>query len=575
MSKKFLVMTPTGRRSWPPREWAELYGGTTTRRFTFSKPNMEELTAIDFSSLEERVVSGYFDSLMYLFTNFYQQPGVSNMAMTIPELKLDNGFTIPNVTINDPAAFLKAIKTAKPTSSICPQLRNTLRGGDADNLGDALLARYGSNRLGHSMSRVTGIFPSLEYVRDARASWIKHVIETLIEKNNLLLCRRPAFSNALRGTQLYFGSSADAMSEVEYLCNAPKHQGYHIVLHEGEPATVRGEDLHMIPLCWVEGRPVYPGETGLYYANQAYEHNGKLVVEGMGLCPIFNNTVIKFKNGTNFKPSSATWKRPVVGTDREGKTIHFGDPLYYVGKDANVGNVEVKVLHRRHNGMAVEGRIGCVNEKDLTRIRPMFIENGVLQVGDVVYSSAWLNNHFYSGKPLTVLEWVSTGQVTLEYKHKGVRKEALIHISNLHLHPQLKVSSIDGIGVEVGEDVFFKPSGEKVTVVSISESGDDVVTIRLSNALDTAVSASSLTRVEPAKFIEINGFKVPEPLRVEPKIGTFVYYVGTYDDADCTSALKWRGCDGDKRLLQRGLIHATQEAARLHSEALLSFTKPK
>ena len=165
------------------------------------------------------------------------------MAMTIPELKLDNGFTIPNVTINDPAAFLKAIKTAKPTSSICPQLRNTLRGGDADNLGDALLARYGSNRLGHSMSRVTGIFPSLEYVRDARASWIKHVIETLIEKNNLLLCRRPAFSNALRGTQLYFGSSADAMSEVEYLCNAPKHQGYHIVLHEGEPATVRGEDL--------------------------------------------------------------------------------------------------------------------------------------------------------------------------------------------------------------------------------------------------------------------------------------------------------------------------------------------
>ena len=145
----------------------------------------------------------------------------------------------------------------------------------------------------------------------------------------------------------------------------------------------------------------------------------------------------------------------------------------------------------------------------------------------------------------------------------------------LEEHLKLAHALADGIGVEVGEDVFFKPSGEKVTVVSISESGSDVFTIRYSDRYEGVVSASSLTRTEPAKFIEINGFKVPEPLRVEPKVGTVVFYASTYDDADCTSAFKWCGSDRDKRLLQRGVIHATQEAAHLHSEALLSFTKPK
>lgn len=74
------------------------------------------------------------------------------------------------------------------------------------------------------------------------------------------------------------------------------------------------------------------------------------------------------------------------------------------------------------------------------------------------------------------------------------------------------------------------------------------------------------------KVILINGFEVPEPVR-EPLKHETVYFtpsITRVNGADCHT---WDGGKYDNSWLSRGLIHLTKEAATLHAEALLSFTK--
>lgn len=74
--------------------------------------------------------------------------------------------------------------------------------------------------------------------------------------------------------------------------------------------------------------------------------------------------------------------------------------------------------------------------------------------------------------------------------------------------------------------------------------------------------------------IKINGFEVPAPLKVAPKIGTAYSYANpSLEDFHITYT--WDNDDFDKRLLQKGLIHLTKEAAIAHAKALLSFTQIK
>ncbi len=83
----------------------------------------------------------------------------------------------------------------------------------------------------------------------------------------------------------------------------------------------------------------------------------------------------------------------------------------------------------------------------------------------------------------------------------------------------------------------------------------------------------SLTKPEPEpRFIEINGHKVPEPLRNAPEKGT-QYYVFDLHQENMIDVYSWADDVTDRRWLERGLIHATQEAAYAHAEALLSFTE--
>ena len=77
-------------------------------------------------------------------------------------------------------------------------------------------------------------------------------------------------------------------------------------------------------------------------------------------------------------------------------------------------------------------------------------------------------------------------------------------------------------------------------------------------------------RLKP-NFIDISGHQVPEPVREPLERGT-VYYLATVV-MEQVNAYSWSDFDTDRRWLERGLIHLTEEAAEAHIAALLSFTQ--
>ena len=74
--------------------------------------------------------------------------------------------------------------------------------------------------------------------------------------------------------------------------------------------------------------------------------------------------------------------------------------------------------------------------------------------------------------------------------------------------------------------------------------------------------------------ININGFEVPEPERKLLFEGDY-YYLATLNDETSPFIYVWQGNVQDLHLLKLGVIHRKPESARIHSEALLSFTKQK
>ena len=79
-------------------------------------------------------------------------------------------------------------------------------------------------------------------------------------------------------------------------------------------------------------------------------------------------------------------------------------------------------------------------------------------------------------------------------------------------------------------------------------------------------------RKPPApKFIDINGFKVPEPMRVAPMLGTPYWVLHITSPASNS----WDGFQSEMLMLDAGRCHLTREAAELNAAALLSFTKAK
>ncbi len=71
--------------------------------------------------------------------------------------------------------------------------------------------------------------------------------------------------------------------------------------------------------------------------------------------------------------------------------------------------------------------------------------------------------------------------------------------------------------------------------------------------------------------IRIGAFDVPEPLREAPPNGTVVWMAAP-PASTYTVWYRFAGDSTQRSLLNRGLLHLTEEAAKIHAKALLSFT---
>lgn len=77
---------------------------------------------------------------------------------------------------------------------------------------------------------------------------------------------------------------------------------------------------------------------------------------------------------------------------------------------------------------------------------------------------------------------------------------------------------------------------------------------------------------DPPKTIRIGEYDVPEPVR-EPLENGAIYWHPELSRIALIDDYEWCNDDIDARLLENGLVHLTEEAAKAHAEALLSLTK--
>ena len=85
------------------------------------------------------------------------------------------------------------------------------------------------------------------------------------------------------------------------------------------------------PLCWVEEKPVYPGDGPLYYKdNPAWRHNE----EGVFALSVRDDE-LHFHGGKAFPIDTATWTKPEQKREPsfqvEGQDVFPGDTVYYYG----------------------------------------------------------------------------------------------------------------------------------------------------------------------------------------------------------------------------------------------------
>ena len=89
----------------------------------------------------------------------------------------------------------------------------------------------------------------------------------------------------------------------------------------------------LAPLCWVEGKPVYPGDGPLYYKDDpAWMYNK----EGVFATSVRDDE-LHFHGGTAFPIDTTTWAKPEQKREPsfqvEGQDVFPGDTVYYYGDD--------------------------------------------------------------------------------------------------------------------------------------------------------------------------------------------------------------------------------------------------
>ena len=164
------------------------------------------------------------------------------------------------------------------------------------------------------------------------------------EKHNYKLLRPVKFKDVQVGDVLILKDGAPvSKSSVAY--KADKF----VVLRlsdgsEGTCYRTRLEiDYGLAPLCWVEGKPVYPGDVLYYRHSFHWQHND----EGAVVSSV-NEDELLFQGGmVSFPIADATWikpeQKPVPSFQVEGQDVFPGDTVYYYGVNSTRWGVAVTV----------------------------------------------------------------------------------------------------------------------------------------------------------------------------------------------------------------------------------------
>lgn len=95
----------------------------------------------------------------------------------------------------------------------------------------------------------------------------------------------------------------------------------------------------------------------------------------------------------------------------------------------------------------------------------------------------------------------------------------------------------------------------------------------LSVSIPSLVVATIKYRIKP-KTIKVNGFDVPEPMRVALVAGS-TYWVVSLVKAEMCVSYTWYNDRQDSLYLSRGICHTTAEAAVAHAKAMLGINPNK
>lgn len=133
-------------------------------------------------------------------------------------------------------------------------------------------------------------------------------------------------------------------------------------------------------------------------------------------------------------------------------------------------------------------------------------------------------------------------------------------VTNIEIQELVKMKTAQEKAAELLPFVQALANGESVT-----QSVDGGVELPSNGSFVYGLTYS----IKP-KMMLVNGFEVPEPMRVKPNFGVG-FYIADISDGRFFSESSWDGFPSEELLLLRGICHSTKEAAIAHAKAMIGI----
>lgn len=293
---------------------------------------------------------------------------VEGVKITLPAVvfEFDTGSSTP---ADVASALQEYVDKHNPASAICSnflcswlRINTDLDKGITSAFERALGNDNGHYSLGGFVATATlNSDPGHKLVNELRLEWARHCITALLstpsprnkemnDKHDYSLLRPVKFDELSLDDKLMIkDSSLTAVCSVVY-----KGRNFVVVRCKDGSDTVctrhaLSRDFTLAPLCWVEGKPVYPGDGPLYYkGNPSWKHNE----EGVFALSIRDDELL-FHGGIAFPIDTATWTKPesVPSFQVEGQDVYPGDVVYYYGSQRVCWGVAMTV---KNDGCVVD-----------------------------------------------------------------------------------------------------------------------------------------------------------------------------------------------------------------------------